>query len=213
MADSVRIKIDARKFSALIAATPGLLRQGTRLGLDRVSKGVLLPLAKQMRGRPGVQTRTGFLRKGMFAAIGEDAKTTFLTNGIAGVKYANLQEHGGTVKPVRRKWLTIPVGPALTASGVARGPARSFPGLKFVLSKDKKTALLVMPPLKTKAGKLRKGQDARGTIYFVLKKQVTIPGRLGFVKTWRDWITKNAARVMQDGIRIAVAKLNAGGRK
>ena len=212
MPDSVRIKIDTRKFSALLKATPGLLRQGTRIGLDRVSQGVLLPLTKQTRGRPGVQTRTGALRRGMFAVVAQDERTTYLTNGIAGVKYANLQEHGGTIKPVRRKWLTIPVGPALTAAGVARGPARSFPGLKFILSKDKKTALLVMPPLKTKGGKLRKGQDARGTIYFVLKKQVTVPGRLAFVKTWREWIVANAARVMQDGIRIAVAKLNAGGR-
>ena len=209
--NAVKIKIDARKFSALLARVPGSMRKATALGLEQIGQGSERDLVKRTRGRPGVQTRTGLLRKGIGHAVAAEDKAQFVTSFVAGVKYANLQEHGGTVVPKNRKWLTIPVGPALTASGVARGPARSFPGLKFILGKKPGTAFLVMPPAKTKSGKLRKGQDARGTIYFVLKKKVVVPGRLGFVATWRDWIVKNAARVMLGNLRAAVAKLNKGG--
>ena len=95
----------------------------------------------------------------------------------AGVPYARIQEKGGTVRPVRAKWLTIPLPPAKTGKGVQRGPARSFDDLFFYKSR-KGNALL--------GRRLTSGQIEN---FFLLKKRVKLKARLGFAETWeRDSI-------------------------
>ena len=50
----------------------------------------------------------------------------------ASLSYARIQEDGGTITPKRGRFLAIPVGPALTAAGVARySSPRDVPGLRF----------------------------------------------------------------------------------
>ena len=74
------------------------------------------------------------------------------------VPYARIHEEGGTIRPRSGRYLKIPVGPALTGAGVARGGRQS--GLHFI---------------KRGAGGLL--ADAEGRIWFVLKQSVTIPAR------------------------------------
>jgi|APSaa5957512622_1039677.scaffolds.fasta_scaffold41331_2 hypothetical protein len=47
-------------------------------------------------------------------------------DGAGPVPYARIQEEGGTVVPVRRRWLRIPLGPAKTAAGVDRYPTSLY---------------------------------------------------------------------------------------
>ena len=78
------------------------------------------------------------------------------------VPYAAIHEYGGIIRPVRRKWLAIPLPIARTAAGVSRYQTpRDVPGLRFMLSK-RGNALLV---------------DKKGVPWYVLKKSVTIPKR------------------------------------
>lgn len=88
-----------------------------------------------------------------------------------GVKYAQIHEYGGTVTPKNSQYLTIPLDANKTATGKTRMDARTAisQGAFF---------------FKSKAGNLLIGQKGSGkgevVPLFVLKKQITIPARLGF---------------------------------
>jgi hypothetical protein len=78
------------------------------------------------------------------------------------VPYAAIHEYGGIIRPVRRKWLAIPLPIARTAAGVSRYQTpRDVPGLRFMLSR-RGNALLV---------------DKKGVPWYILKKSVSIPRR------------------------------------
>lgn len=77
------------------------------------------------------------------------------------VAYARIQELGGIVRPVKGKYLTIPLDAAKTGPGIGR-PAATFPGLAFAQSL-KGQPMLVMSH----------GPNA-GTPYFLLVKSVEI---------------------------------------
>jgi len=112
--------------------------------------------------RGGPKVRSGRLR----ASIKGRAKGQGLDSQIvlsADTPYARTQEKGGTIRPVRKQWLTIPQEPAKTAAGVARGSARMFPGLHFVMSPDHPNKLAWL-------------MDDEGTVFFTLvKKSVVKP--------------------------------------
>jgi hypothetical protein len=106
----------------------------------------------------GPRVRTGRLRssiKAVSRGSGLESEVVLSAN----TPYAALQENGGRIRPVRRKWLTIPTGPALTAAGVAIGSARMFPGLRFRPFDHDHAALV----------------DADGVVFFWLKKQIDVP--------------------------------------
>ncbi len=50
----------------------------------------------------------------------------FKLTAESGVPYGTIQEHGGTIVPIRAKYLTIPLPAALTSAGVLRKPAREW---------------------------------------------------------------------------------------
>lgn len=94
---------------------------------------------------------------------------TFLRagGGEHDVRYAKAQELGATIRPgPGKKFLAIPVGPALTAKGVARyGSPRQVPNLRFQSIRGGSMGLLVQDV---------KGRNARSTVWFVLVRKVQI---------------------------------------
>lgn len=83
--------------------------------------------------------------------------------GSSEVIYARIHELGGTIRPVKRKFLAIPLPPARTAAGVARYKTpRDVPGLALVQSL-KGQYLLV--------------KSDTGEPWYVLRKRVDIPAR------------------------------------
>lgn len=111
-------------------------------------------------------------------------EVTYRLDGIATV-----HERGATITPKRAKYLTIPLPPALTASGVPKKlSAREWQNT-FVL-KSKKGNLLIVQ----KVGK-------ELVPLYVLKKKVTIPKRLAFEEAFLAGKDFLADKIAQDVIR------------
>lgn len=96
------------------------------------------------------------------------------------VRYAAIQEYGGTVFPKKGKFLAIPVGPALTDSGRAKyASPRMVPNLRFVSILGGAKGLLVQT-----TGK----RNARSTIWFVLVRKVTIREKRYMRDPWDRYV-------------------------
>lgn len=121
---------------------------------------------------------------------------------LAKAKYGRLHELGGIVTPKGSVYLTIPVGQALTGSGVARFSAREFisatshggPGMRgFTRSfvNAAKTAIM--------------GVRASGDVepVFALKRRVTIPAR-PYLSTTLDENRDTIVRTLETGILAQV---------
>lgn len=142
----------------------------------------------------------GLARRSGDAARSWSVQLKRSTSGIeagiisAGVPYANMSV-AKVITPKNRKWLTIPVGPALTKNGSPRypnGPRQAATALKMpprksggfrrlkegsrdplrFYKKDSNTAFLI-----AKDGVTGTGITKRNRILFVLKKRVTRPAR------------------------------------
>lgn len=81
-------------------------------------------------------TLKGSIRFDVFATSGPAPDVEIHVGPDRDVPYARIQELGGVIRPVNVKWLTIPLDAALTASGVADKPARSFENTFLVKIKD-----------------------------------------------------------------------------
>jgi len=235
--DAFRVEVDATKFRRTLASTPDAFRAAMTQATS--AAGLLFQRQfkmNQLRGRPGVLRRTGNLSQKMFSTTTEIDGGRVLVSGFGGVPYANIHEHGGTVRPTKSKWLTIPVGPALTASGVAKGPARSFPDLVLLIPKglnrspmlgkwkatgETLTSDAVAQRLATRnvyqgvAFNFRTGK-ARASIfvpYFILKKSVKIPARLGFFPSFKTFFgeTGQAHQIILERVNRVVSRINQSG--
>lgn len=108
-------------------------------------------------------------------------------------KYGAIQEFGGTIRPVHGRYLTIPIGDALTGNGVARFTARGLienpQAFGFLRTFFYKHVLFGDP---TKGG-----QMVRAVPLFVLKSSVTLPARHP---------VQNAADAERPGIEARIAE-------
>ena len=146
---------------------------------------------ESLSGRPGVQRRSGDLAKSFSATVEDSGKGMRLVVWSRS-KYAALQEYGtagmpgGVLRPKNGKYLAIPMGPALTGTGVARWKSpKDGPQLEFLRSKSGKAFLARM-----EGGKL--------VIYYALVKSVKIEGRLSMRKKWLDMVPQGVEMVKQE---------------
>lgn len=126
--------------------------------------------AKGYLGGSRLTPRTGHLRRSVRgqAVIKNDIPTATLRagGGRDDVRYARIQDLGGTIVPRRGRFLAIPEGSALTASGVPRySSPRQVAGLRFVPTRGGRTGILVRD-----VG----GRNARSEVLFRLVRQVRI---------------------------------------
>ena len=124
-------------------------------------------ISSNWTGRPGIATITGIAKRSGAEPIGKPGGRFPVINGVVGsnLAYARIHELGGTIRPRRAKYLTIPLPATLTAqSGASRGRARDFRDT-FIK--------------RSKAGNLIIFRENGGSItpLFVLKKSVSIPAR------------------------------------
>ena len=184
MAKDIEVKVDAEKLARALNEVPKALYVSLkkRLGGQRgyLNKWARQTFAGKRFARGGqsgsdlLHRRTGaFSRSFGSLTHGKDVGSLrFLTGTVnAEVPYAFIHEFGGTITASRTKYLTIPLAAAKTASGVARGPARSFQNT-FVRM--------------TRAGLIIFQKQGDSSVpLFLLRKSVDIPARLGFFRSWQ----------------------------
>lgn len=115
----------------------------------------------------------------------DDIEVSYTLTGIASV-----HERGATIRPKRAKYLTVPLPPALNSNGTPKKKSARDWQNTFVLKSRKGNLLIVQ-----KAG------GGQITPLYVLRKQVTIPQRLGFgdaFQAGRDFL---ADKIADDVIR------------
>lgn len=229
---AVDVKIDARRYRALLARAPKAFTKALNTSADLIGEDFEKRFKKdRLSGRPGVNDRSGQLKSDFRYRLKRTKGIQQVYFSFANNRYARIQEHGGTIIPVRREWLTIPVGPALDSRGVSKGRARRFPGLQFIKINEQ-TALLVAKQKPSTFGIRRSGRFYKilkrvgkktgflkaktkvGKVYFVLKKSVFVPARMGFRKYIASYFAPNgrAKKIILKETAKAAKALEKGGQ-
>lgn len=156
-------------------------------------------VTERLSGRPGVNRRTGNLARSFKSRTFDSTLLGAIVLDVQpegpGAKYANLQEFGGTIKPVRAKNLWIPIAGNLTPAGVARiTPTEAINRGGFFAK-----GIFFGKPLVGR-GKAK----ANPVPLFALKKSVTVPGRMGAERLWGESMPSLTARL--DAVASALAK-------
>jgi hypothetical protein len=185
-----------KKLGGVSGAMRKEMRKGFRLiGADweRHVKDSIRPGGKGNQGGSDLHNRTGALRRSVkFQLMKAPSLGVNLIVGGKGAPHARLQEEGGTVKPRRGKYLTIPLDNAKTASGALSGRYKIRRGgirktrsgkTRVVFKTDKGETFIY----KSKKGNLliaikrtgRKKINLKRDTLYVLKKSVRVRARLG----------------------------------
>lgn len=183
------IKVDVRSVNAALRKLPDVITARARKSLTDSGNEFVGAMFKSF-GTPGRnRSRSGLLR-GSIQFVVEGAKFDDLRLVVysAGVVYANLQEHGGTVRPKPPlKYLAIPIDDNLTPAGVATYPsAKALRGKGTFVLRLKSGGLYIVR---------REGDDLK--FLFKLVRSATVPPRLGFRKTWDELAANRNTRLVQ----------------
>ena len=187
---TISVSIDTSKVTGALAKLTKELgvavreetKQYAREWQQAVSLDSIGPGGKGKRGGGRLHNRTGALRRSVRWKQTRDRVR--MTVGGADAPHAVTQELGGVIRPRRRKYLTVPLPNALTASGAQSGKYRirarggrfeTDAGPTFIF-RSKKGNLIVAVRRKN-----RKAFDAKRDSLYVLKRSVKIPPRL---KAW-----------------------------
>jgi len=161
-----------------------------------------------------MQSRSSFLKKSIgYKVTGTTFSDLELRVFSAGLKYANLQEYGGTVRPVNSKYLAIPLPAALDKRGTPlKKSPRDYPDAFLLMTGNVKSrgVQLYIARIKEKAPPKRKSKKApqpdKLEFLYLLRRSVKIPPRLGFRKTWNGLGQSRIRRIragFQRGLREA----------
>ena len=183
-----------RKTQALKSVPRAMKYQVTRWTVDTVKE-----LKRRAAGmqKSGKGRKTGQLARniGQTISAGNEKYHATIGTGVGGtasVKYARIQDKGGTIVPRTKQYLTIPIGNV-------QGRASNYPDAFFI---------------KSKAGNLllveRKGKGGIRPL-FVLKKQVTIPATGWFtdIVTTREGVLVDM--VAPDAVMAVAERMAVGG--
>lgn len=156
---------------------------------------------ERLRGAPGLARRTGILAASQkVVVVGNTLETIdgMYTIGGGLVAYARIHEEGGIVRPVRAKFLAIPLPAAKTAAGVGRVVSpRDFKDTfvrKGIIWQRIATVKGKRPP---KGASTNLADRATIVPLFVLKKQVRIEPRLGVVAMFKADESNRTAHMSQ----------------
>jgi hypothetical protein len=149
--------------------TRGMMPRINRV-LNRHGHGMVAVVKGNLTGRM-LKVRSGRLRSAVRKSVGINGTVFALHVGVAGIKYGAIHEKEGytVVRPTRRKYLTIPVGPAKTPAGNVRFTASDLALANTRVIKSRKPDTLLM--------QVQKGKKGVWVTVFILKKQVIIYGR------------------------------------
>ena len=194
MPSDFNISTNVLELERAFHAFPGEMAKGSKKELKLLGKRYIKVLqSEHLTGGTSatkLSVRTGDLRRSFYEEVIGFSLDTLALVITSGSKYAAIHEYGGTIKAKPNKMLAIPIGAALTASGVARWPSPRSPGaprmhiLTYGRNDGKSRVLLV--------------DSISGEPMFLLVKSVKIPARLHARDTMQDFlpvIAKGLGRV------------------
>lgn len=200
------VKTNMQRFRARHQAIQPAIKEEVRLGLILAGNRAQAAFARaRLRGAPGtIHTRSGKLADSLGSEVLSDVRATHLVQFVGGglaAKYAKVHEgppyFSGAITPKIAKHLAIPLGPEKTAAGVTRKRSpRDDPALFMIRSKAGNLLLVK---------RVGKGKNSRIQPHWLLKKSVTVPPRLGFVRSFREFVRTEMPKYVQR-IRLAIAE-------
>lgn len=155
-----------------------------------------------------LRARTGLLRRSWQTAelpVTETAIGQLQTEFGSRVPYAAIHHFGGTVKPVRKKALTIPVGPALTDKGVERSEASDRKQMRGPMGYEWAPVRRAAPNIVGRLGLYEgEGKQRKFVTYYLLAKWVTLKDRK-YVQNGLDDATPEAERYLLGELSAVLA--------
>lgn len=121
---------------------------------------------------------------------------------------ARIHEFGGTIRAKRTRYLTIPTGDNLTPGGRVRYPSapdveRQDPGITYFVRSPRTGNLLLFAKHKPGTDPQPGKKPPKPLLLFVLKREVYIPPRLGFRRTWNALAPQRAVAI-HNAVRAAI---------
>lgn len=191
----LKVTVSTEGLERLLKDRIRLMPQIGRQAVDLVAQLHSKQVHRRFRGYKGdpntsdrLQNRTGALRQRLMVRPAAMYPTDIRADSyVAGpLAYARIQEEGGTIRPKKGKYLTIPLPAARTKAGAPRKAAR------LVKRADGWETAQRVPGAEGKKTHIRGkaiGVDGPGDSFvplYALKMSVTIPPRLKFMETFRD---------------------------
>lgn len=198
--------LGAGKLLVRIAGMNAIVERHVTGGMERVGLGLERHVKTQKLSGQSLGVRTGNLRRAVYHFVRKEP------DGIAGgigvdlkkARYGRLQELGGTIRPKKSRFLTIPLDAAQTGKGVARFSARDVianPGSFGYTGTFFRNRILF--------GVRGSGKNKEVVPLFALKTHVTIKGvgyLAGTVNEKRKW----AADELKKSVDAAIKEIKRG---
>lgn len=196
------IRVEARRVRDAFKRAPEVMQRRARGALKQNGQRFVETVRNRFgRSSDAPHSRSKLLQNSInFEVRGNRLADLELRVFSAGVRYANIQEYGGTIR-AKNKLLTVPLRDAKTAGGDvkaifklgAAALAAREPGATFVVQSKTGKLLIGYRPgggYSTFDRRAHRDVDAprakrqRTLWLWRLEEQVTIPARLGFRSTW-----------------------------
>lgn len=191
----VTAKVQSERLIRVLGRIPTAVERRLADAQVRMAEEHITTMKMRMRrgdvGDGLVRTRSGLLARSFTKEQRRSGGIGGLRTRVfsAGVKYADIQERGGVIKPTKSKFLTIPMPAIMLGTGIVKGQysggARAYgnSGAFTFLYRSKDGKGLYIAEVQAKgSGKNRQGVL---TLLWKLVRSVTIKGNLGWYATWK----------------------------
>lgn len=225
MPDSaLNAEVDAKVFRDLIARmstrVPAAINRAMRTAGAAHTRAMAKRFEPYQGRRSGfdtaIQTRSGALRRSFGFALNGSGADAELRMFSAGLPYTRTQEFGGVIRPKSKRYLTVPLPDALTASGVPKGGARLVQRGTTKTGRPKYATADGQPTFifRSRRGSLLIGSRARNgrtRLLYALREQVNLRPRLGFRHVFETYTAPLLLDLMRAGLGGGGAGFRAAG--
>lgn len=185
---NIDVKTNADRVARVLGRIPTAVEKHLAVAQVRMAEDQITTMKLRMRrgdvGEGLVRTRSGFLSRSFnreqrrSGGVGGLRTRVFST----GAPYADIQERGGVIRPVKRKFLTVPMDAIKNAAGNIKGKYSGGAGRY----RDSGTATFVWRNALGGAFIAEKLENGKGIrLLWKLVRSVTIKGNLGWYATWK----------------------------
>lgn len=213
----VSFKLDSKVLEKLLKEAPKVLNDEVAKSFNRAGVEFVAAMDENFQGvssppfwantGTNLVSRTGNLARSLGFSVRKGSSLNqlrgfvFVGDAVTG-RYATTQEFGATING--SPWLTIPLPDNYTASGVPRWQSaaalRDRPDVETWVQRSAAGNLIIKARFD--------GSDEVKNLW-VLKKQVTVPARLGFTKTFKDRQAANV-KLVQNALQRAFQRAKQG---